>query len=386
MTNLTTLDHHIFSPYCLCPLGAHIDHQQGPVTGLALDRGIDFRFSTTEDGLVNLRTSSYPNVLVTNVRIPVGRPLHDWSDYVRGVLWVMQKEFRLERGITGIIRGSLPSGGIGSSAALLCGFTSAVAFANGIRLTPQQMVDITSQAERKFVGLNNGVLDQSCVTMSQKNHLLYLDTATGEHRLIPFGGGEGREVPFKIAIFYSGATRTMLNTDYNLRVEECRAAAWMLQAYEGIRLNHLAGTYLRQVEPEVFERYEQQMPERFARRARHFFTESERVKMGIEAWEAGDIVTFGQLVFESCESSLNNYECGSIELKTIYESLRQAEGVYGARFCGAGFTGSCYALIDPALEGVVRERVASDYLSRFPRYRDSCRGFICQSDNNVRFV
>ena len=31
----------IFSPYRVCPVGAHVDHQYGLVTGFALDMGID---------------------------------------------------------------------------------------------------------------------------------------------------------------------------------------------------------------------------------------------------------------------------------------------------------------------------------------------------------
>ena len=379
-------DYHIFSPYCVCPIGAHIDHQQGPVTGLALDRGIDMGFTATDNGIVEVRSNSYPNIVSIDVTTPVRDPQNDWGDYLRGVIHVMQKELRLEKGVTGVIRGSMPSGGIASSAALLCGFTAAIARANGLSLSQRQIVEIASMAERQFIGLNNGVLDQSCVSFCEKNQLLYLDTATGEHRLIPFGGQPGQEVPFKVAVFYSGVTRALMNTDYNLRVEECRAAAWMLQAYESRRLNRLSQTTLRQVSPATYERYGKLMPARFASRARHFFTESERVTEGVEAWEAGDIEHFGELVFESCESSILNYECGSAELKTIYLSLRNCDGVYGARFCGAGFIGSCFALIDPEKEGHIREQVARDYLTKFPLYRDSCRSFICESHHGLQFI
>lgn len=33
--------YHIFSPYRVCPLGAHVDHQHGLVTGFAIDKGVD---------------------------------------------------------------------------------------------------------------------------------------------------------------------------------------------------------------------------------------------------------------------------------------------------------------------------------------------------------
>lgn len=381
-----TYEYHIFSPYCVCPVGAHIDHQKGPVTGFALDRGVNMDFSATDDGTVELRSLSFPNVLQTSLHLPYIVRQNDWGDYFRGVVQVMRDEFKLERGVTGVIRGSLPSGGIASSAALLCAFVAALARANGLHVTPKQTVEIASKAERQFIGLDNGVLDQSCVTFSKKGHLLYLDTATGEQRLIPFGDQPGCDLPFKIVIFYSGVTRSLMSTDYNLRVEECRAAAWMLQSYEGRRLNRLRQTTLRQVSPVTYEKYGQQMPARFASRARHFFSESERVMEGVMAWKEGDIDHFGELVFESCESSILNYECGSAELKTIYLSLRNCDGVYGARFCGAGFIGSCLALIDPSKEGLIHEQVARDYLSRFPHYRDTCRSFVCESHGGLQFV
>ena len=36
--------YHIFSPYRVCPLGAHVDHQHELVTGFAIDKGVDLYF------------------------------------------------------------------------------------------------------------------------------------------------------------------------------------------------------------------------------------------------------------------------------------------------------------------------------------------------------
>ena len=46
--------YHIFSPYRVCPLGAHVDHQHGLVTGFAIDKGVDLWFNIREDDVVNL--------------------------------------------------------------------------------------------------------------------------------------------------------------------------------------------------------------------------------------------------------------------------------------------------------------------------------------------
>ena len=50
----------------------------------------------------------------------------------------------------------------------------AFAKANGISLKPFEVVLIASEAEREYIGLNNGLLDQACIALGQKNSLLFL--------------------------------------------------------------------------------------------------------------------------------------------------------------------------------------------------------------------
>ena len=51
---------HIFSPYRVCPLGAHVDHQHGLVSGFAIDKGVDLWFNVTKDGSVDLTSRTFP--------------------------------------------------------------------------------------------------------------------------------------------------------------------------------------------------------------------------------------------------------------------------------------------------------------------------------------
>ena len=41
------------SPYRICPLGAHVDHQLGRVTGMAIDRSILLAFVPTDDASIH---------------------------------------------------------------------------------------------------------------------------------------------------------------------------------------------------------------------------------------------------------------------------------------------------------------------------------------------
>ncbi len=376
----------LFAPYRICPLGAHVDHQHGLVSGFAFDSGIEFLFSATDSGKVEMASLSFEGLMTFNVQRPADEKQGNWGDYLRGAVWALQQDFRLEKGIRGIVKGSMPIGGLSSSAALLCGFVMALDKVNHLGLTRQQVIEYASRAERNYVGLNNGILDQACVVLCEADKLLYLDTRTGNHRLIPFGGDVPKPLPFKLGIFFSGVTRKLTGTDYNLRVAECKTAAWIMQAYEDTPLHEFEDTRLRDVEEGVFERHQDRMPPRFARRARHFYSECDRVTEGVKAWEAGDIEAFGRLVFESCESSMDNYECGSPELIEIYRIMRDTDGIYGGRFSGAGFKGACIALVDPEKEEQIRKEVTEKYLQKYPQYKDSFEIFFCNPANGVDFL
>ena len=46
--------------------------------------------------------------------------------------------------------------------------------------------------------------------------------------------------------------------------------------------------------------------------------------------------------------------------------MKETKGIYGGRFSGAGFKGCCMALIDPAFEESITEKVTREYLKEFP--------------------
>ena len=376
-------EYHIFSPYRVCPLGAHVDHQHGLVTGFAFDMGVDLLFNVSEDGMVNLRSLTFDGDIDFDITRPTQVKDGNWGDYARGAKYALKKRFKLRRGIQGVIKGSLPIGGLSSSAAVLIAYVMAFAKANDITLTPMEVVKIASEAEREYIGLNNGILDQSCIALSEKDALLFLDTDSEQYRIIR---RNPRMPDFDLAIIFSGLTRSLVNSDYNLRVAECKTAAWNMMAYTGMPLKSLDKTFLRDIPKETYDLTRDKMPPRFARRAEHFYSEYKRVRKGVTAWETGNLALFGQLSFESCQSSIKNYECGSEELIAIYNIMHQTDGVYGGRFSGAGFKGACIALTDPAKREEIRQHITEEYLRMFPEYTETFEIHFCKTDNGARFV
>ncbi|MBQ4621114.1 MAG: galactokinase [Bacteroidaceae bacterium] len=375
--------YHIFSPYRVCPLGAHVDHQHGLVTGFAFDKGVDLLFSVTDDGSVSLRSLTFEGDIDFYINRPTQVKEGNWGDYARGAKFALRKRFVLTKGIKGVIKGSLPVGGLSSSAAVLIAYVMALAKANNITLTPMEVIKIASEAEREYIGLSNGILDQSCIVLGEKDALLFLDTDTEQYRIIR---RNPRMPEFELAIIFSGLTRNLVGSDYNLRVAECKTAAWNMMAYTGMPLKGLDKTFLRDIPRETYDLTKEKMPPRFARRAEHFYSEYKRVRKGVTAWETGNLQLFGQLCFESCESSIKNYECGSEELIAIYNIMRQTAGIYGGRFSGAGFKGACIALIDSSKKEDIRSQITEEYLRMFPEYTDTFQIHFCKTDNGARFV
>ncbi|MDD6509416.1 MAG: galactokinase family protein [Bacteroidales bacterium] len=375
--------YHIFSPYRVCPIGAHVDHQHGLVTGFAIDKGVDLFFDVREDTLVKLSSETFGGELEFDITVPAQVRQKQWGDYARGAKYALQKRFRLTRGIEGVIRGSLPVGGLSSSAAVLIAYVMAFARANGIELQPFEVAQIASEAEREYIGLNNGLLDQACIALGRRDGLLFLDCDSNEYRII---ARNPDMPPFEIGIFFSGLTRSLVNSDYNLRVFECKTAAWNMLAYMDQPLKPFDKTFLRDIPKAVFEKTRIAMPQRFARRAEHFYSEYRRVRQGVTAWETGNLKLFGKLCFDSCESSIHNYECGSPELIGIYEILRSLPGVYGGRFSGAGFKGAVIALVDPVHKEDVERELTRRYLEEFPEYEKTFKVFWVQPDDGARFV
>ena len=77
--------YHIFSPYRVCPLGAHVDHQHGLVTGFAIDKGVDLWFTPNESGQVHLESQTFERTVDFDVTHSSRLKENHWGDYARGV-------------------------------------------------------------------------------------------------------------------------------------------------------------------------------------------------------------------------------------------------------------------------------------------------------------
>jgi galactokinase/galacturonokinase len=368
-----------YSPYRICPLGAHSDHQYGIVSGFALDHGITIQYTPTANEVCEIVSRQFDGIAQFYVGAVPPKQC-DWADPLRGATLALEQKLPLAKGIKAEIDGKLPIGGLSSSAAVILAYLSALLCANNLQLTPTEIIEVALHAENDYVGVSCGKLDQSCEVYCKKNHLLYLDTKDDSFINIPLSPDCP---PFEVAIFFSGLERSLAGSAFNTRVDELKSAAYALKAYAGIPYGKFADTRLREVPRGVFESYKDRLPETFRRRVTHFYTEFERVKKGVELWKRGDIEGFGQLIFESGYSSIYNFETGSAELIRLYEIMRGTKGIYGGRFSGAGFRGCCMALINPDYKDDIAAKVTREYLKTFPHLEGKFSIHYCQTADGV---
>lgn len=400
----------VVSPYRICPLGAHIDHQGGTVSAMTINKGILLGFTPSGSSEVVIRSGQFrgevkfrvdeiqkPRRSIQNNNVNQGRDYSrqeecEWGRYARGAVYALQSRGNnLSQGIIGYICGSdgLDSSGLSSSAAVGVAYLLAMEHANNLSISPKENIDYDRLIENEYLGLKNGIMDQSAILLSSHGCLMFMNCKTKEHTLVhlPEANSEPHKA-IKILLALSGLKEALTNNPgYNRRVTECQEAARILLRASG---NNEAETILSNVKPEVYEAHKGKLEQNLAKRAEHYFSENMRVMKGREAWAMGKVEDFGKLISASGLSSIKNYECGAEPLIQLYEILLKAPGVLGARFSGAGFRGCCIALVKADSAAEAASYVRSEYMKVQPELasciNEETAVLICESGDCARIM
>jgi galactokinase/galacturonokinase len=334
---------------------------------MTLDQVILLAFVPRTDRHVRIKSMNFPSAIEFELDDVPPKVAGDWGNYVRGAVLALKQKHELRVGIDAIVEGRMPIGGLSSSAAVGVAYLLAIEAANGLDVSPKENIQYDRYIENVYLGLKNGILDQSVILMSDRGHLTYLDCQAVHFEQVPMLASGDR---FEILVAYSGLAKSLVGTDYNSRVDECQQGARMMLEWAGEPVPEKPR--LRMLPETIYQEFKDRLPSPIDRRVRHFFSELQRVREGVEAWKQGDLRQFGRLINASGASSVYNYESGCPHLVTLYNILKDCPGVYGARFSGGGFRGSCIGLIDPAFRREIKTvidhvypKVHSDVAERY---------------------
>jgi galacturonokinase len=368
----------VVSPYRICPLGAHIDHQGGSVLGMTINASTLMAFCPTKDRTVSLTSKNYPGEVNFELGDIGESPGSFWGVYPRAAVLALQEKYPLKVGISGLLYGMLPGCGLSSSASVLLAYLHAFADVNDLQLDPWEYVHLTHKAEKKYIGLNNGILDQTSIVFGRKKELLHIDTRNIRVSRLP----DTMIDEYRILVAFSGYSRELTTSGYNSRVDECKQAAEQLSRMAGKEHAEI----LSDVNREDYARFGSELDAVLAKRSTHYFNESLRVEEGTGVWQERDIAKFGQLMNESCTSSMEKYECGIQPIYDLQQIVSSTEGVYGSRFMGGGFGGCVVGLVKPTHAELAAKNIEATYKQLHPEVADKAAVYLARSDDGVRFI
>ena len=366
----------VISPYRFNPLGAHIDHQGGHVLARCLNQYTILCFWPSDSGRstvhANLENGGWQKSLFSPSEL---QDEHGWDSMARASVSALADFSRTQRGMDAVVFGTMVSCGLSSSASVILAYLSALAETNHITLSPEDMVELSRRVENDYRGLNNGIQDQMSIVYGQASSLSLLDVENVSARTIE---DPAQMDDFRFLMCYSGVSRNLGGSPFNTRVAECRAAAQLLSA---------GADHLGQVPIELrTAEHINALPDISARRARHVYGEMERVALGSEAWLSGDMVKFGSLMNQSCQSSIHNYESGSEWLIALHEIARDIPGVYGNRFSGGGYGGCLFMLVEKDKIENIASVLLERYTTRYPELRGIANVLVADRESTVRIV
>jgi galactokinase len=318
-------------------IGEHTDYNDGFVLPAAIQFGTRVAIAPAPSRYITVRSENVSEefVLDPNEREPT--PRHDWTDYIRGVAVILQRNGLRVNSANVLIDGDVPLGSGLSSSASLEVATALALLANGEYSTgPKEIALLCQRAENEFVGARCGIMDQFTACHATASHALLLDCRSLEHRQIP--------LPERVTMAVSNTMvkHELASGEYNRRREQCE---------EGVRVlsQFLPGiSALRDVTLEQLDRFGGELDPVVLRRCRHAISENARVLSSEAALQRGDLTEFGKLMRCSHCSLREDYEVSSPELDVMADAAYQIEGVYGSRMTGGGFGGCAVSLVGAA--------------------------------------
>jgi galactokinase len=258
--------------------------------------------------------------------------------------------------------------GLSSSAAVEVGATAFWNNLLGLGLDPVYIVKLSRRTENEFVGVPSGIMDQFISALGRRDHALFLDCRDLVYRHVPL------RADVKIVVCNSGVKRALAQSEYEVRVKQCRAAV------EKIASLGRAVKSLRDVQLSDLQAARPTMDDVLWRRAHHVVSENARTLEAVTVLEAGNLERFGELMNQSHESLRSDYEVSSKELDQLVALARQQPGVLGARMTGAGFGGCTVNLVRAEAAESFAQEVARGYQEALGLKAET---YVCQASDGA---
>ncbi len=314
-------------------IGDHTDYNNGFVMPMALQNINSVAVAPSPTGSHRWIGGLGESVLELSVEeaSQVGDPF--WSNYVRGVICMLERRGVKVPAVEMLIDSNVPrGGGLSSSAAFEVAVCTALATLCGAEVTPTERALIGQATEHEFAQVPCGIMDQFISANGQTDNAIMLDCKDLSYDLIPM-----TDPSVSVLVIDSAVKHSLADGGYAARRKNCEDAC----AIMGVES-------LREVDIKMLESQKGAIGDLCYRRARHVIGENLRVKAFAAAAAKGDWAEAGVAMRGSHASLKNDYEvsCGEVDmLVSLCDTIPLSSSIYGARMTGGGFGGCIVALV-----------------------------------------
>ncbi len=344
----------VLSPGRINIIGEHIDYNDGFVLPAAIDKAICFAFEKTNAPTSTIVAIDLDESFEINVENPLTLNETIWTNYLRGVLQQLQNKGLVIGNFNCVFSSSIPVGsGLSSSAALECGFLFGLNELFHLDIKPVDIA-LMGQSAEHWVGINCGIMDQFSSVMGKANQVIKIDCRTLEYEYHKADFSD-----YSLVLFDSNVKHSLFSSAYNQRREECEQGLAILSSH------FPEVKSFREANEEQILSIKDQMTKEVFKRSHYAIKEIKRVSLACEALDSGDIVTLGQLLFETHEGLSKEYEVSCAELDLIVDTLKKEPAVVGSRLMGGGFGGCTINLIKKGQEEAIKTKLEQLYQEIF---------------------
>lgn len=337
-------------------IGEHTDYNNGFVFPAAINFGTWVTASKRTDRDCQVIAVDYSNQINTFSLDDINFDhQQSWANYVRGVVLKLQTLYTLPNGFNLLVTGNVPQGaGLSSSASFEIAILRALSELFALNMSGVQAAQIGQLAENEFVGCACGIMDQLISALGKQNHAMLLDcqSLTFKHSTIPTN--------LQLMIINSNVKRGLVDSEYNLRREQCEEAAKLLGVAS-----------LRDASLDLLLSRRQQLPPVVYRRALHVITENTRTEQVFAALQKNDMPTVSHAMAASHKSMREDFEITVPPIDFLVELISDFIGEEGGvRMTGGGFGGSVVALVDQQITDALQALIHQEYHPNTGYYAD----------------
>ena len=334
-------------------IGEHTDYNEGFVLPGAIDKRIYVAMAANGKEELNIYACQYQKKFSCSIKDI--KPVKGWATYLLGMFFYLQKEGHALGGMDVLIDGDVPVGaGMSSSAAICSAFGMALNEWFGLKLDRMSLALMGQRTEHHFAGVQCGIMDEFASLHGKAGHLMKLDCRSLQYEYIPFNFPN-----YKIVLLNTMVSHSLSGSEYNVRRQQCEEGVSILKKYYPAILS------LRDINLDQLQAHRNELSDVVYRRCLFILEENQRLLAGCSSLANGDILSFGEKMFQAHEGLSKLYEVSCEESDFMVEQAQLQKGIVGARQMGGGFGGCTINIVEDGAVNSFTENMRGTYQEKF---------------------